>query len=95
MDHVLKTLEFPAGNKKYRDFLACSYKKFGFQTEDGKILYDNINEFLSRFYKISDLKAVNTCKSTTGEDDGEKAFNAMICILDQLKSIEQKSENDI
>lgn len=95
VDRVLKTLEFPAENKKYKDFLACTYKKQGFQSEDGKIMYDNINNFLSDYYNLSDLKALDTCKSTTGNDHGEKAFNAMVCIMDQLKTIEEKNENDI
>lgn len=95
VERTVETLEFPADNQKYKDFLACSYKRQGFQMSNGKINYDNINDFLSRYYSISDLKVLDRCKSTTGDNDGERAFNAVVCIMDNLKSIQEKLENDI
>lgn len=95
IDRTVATLDFPANNQKYKDFLACSYKKQGFQSEDGKMLYDNINHFLSRYYSTADLKVLDVCKTTTGKNDGEKAFNAVVCIMDKLKSLNEKNENEI
>lgn len=95
IDRTVATLEFPVNDQKYKDFLACSYKKQGFQSEDGKILYENIYEYLSRYYSLVDLKILDVCKSTTGANDGERAFNAVVCIMDKLKTLEDKQENDI
>lgn len=95
VDRTVATLNFPVNDQKYMDFLACSYKKQGFQSEDGKILYDNINDFLLRYYSLADLKVLNSCKSTNGTNDGEKAFNAVVCIMNKLKTIPEKNENEI
>lgn len=95
VDRTMLTLEFPVENQKYKDFLACSYKLQGFQTQDGKMQFENINHFLSRFYSTADLKKIDVCKSNSGKNDGERAFNAVVCIMDQLKTIEVKSDNEI
>lgn len=95
VDRTVATLEFPTENQKYKDFLSCSYKRQGFQSEDGTMLYDKINDFLSRYYSTADLKALDTCKSTTGANDGERAFNAVVCIMNKLKTMPAKNENDI
>ncbi|CAG9820871.1 unnamed protein product [Phaedon cochleariae] len=93
IDRILKTQKFPRGNQKYMDFLACSYKKQGFQSQEGQILYDNINDFLSRYYRRNDLKIMDNCKSTTGNNHGERAFNAMECIISDLKRIDEINDN--
>lgn len=95
VEKVMATLEFPPDNKKYKDFLACSYKRQGFQSDDGRINYDNIKEFLSRYYSTSDLKVLDKCKSTTGGNDGDTAFKAIVCIIDSLKPLQEKHENEI
>lgn len=95
VDKIVATLAFPTDNQKYKNFLACSYKKQGFQSEDGKILFDNIKEFLMRFYSVNDLKVIDVCKANTGATDGDRAFNAVVCIIAQLKYLEAKNENEI
>ncbi|CAG9838394.1 unnamed protein product [Diabrotica balteata] len=72
---------------KYKDFLSCSYKKQGYQDENGNILYENISNFLSDYYKPGSLKIVDKCKGTTGSNDGEKAYNAMRCVISTLNEI--------
>lgn len=95
VDRVMTTLEFPINDQKYKDFLACSYKLQGFQSDNGKILYENIYEYLSRYYNMKDLKVIDGCKSTTGATHGDKAINAVACIMDKLKALEAKHENEI
>ncbi|KAJ8966342.1 hypothetical protein NQ314_003610 [Rhamnusium bicolor] len=75
---------------KYKEFLTCSYKKQKFQSADGKMLYDNIYDFLTRFYNRSDLKTLDICKNVTASNDGEMAFNSLECIMTQLYEFEEK-----
>ncbi|XP_072389954.1 uncharacterized protein [Diabrotica undecimpunctata] len=72
---------------KYKDFLSCSYKKQGYQDENGNILYENIIKFLSNYYKPGSLKIVDKCKGITGSNDGEMAYNAMRCVMSALSEI--------
>ncbi|KAJ8924114.1 hypothetical protein NQ315_006896 [Exocentrus adspersus] len=83
--------ELPSDNK-YKQFLSCSYKKQKFQSEKGEMLYDNISDFLTRFYNRSDLKVLDKCKGITGEDDGDTAYNSLKCILRCLKEINADSD---
>nr|ALR72492.1 odorant binding protein 4 [Colaphellus bowringi] len=90
IENAKATLNFPE-DRKYKDFLACSYKKQGFQSQDGVILYNSIKDFLSRYYKRNDLKVMDNCKENIREDHGEMALNALRCIMDNLKNMEEKS----
>ncbi|XP_028133023.1 uncharacterized protein LOC114328383 [Diabrotica virgifera virgifera] len=72
---------------KYKDFLSCSYKKQGYQDENGNILYENISNFLSNYYKADSLKIVEKCKGTTGSNHSEMAYNAMRCVISTLNDI--------
>ncbi|KAG5893237.1 hypothetical protein JTB14_013399 [Gonioctena quinquepunctata] len=90
VDRVLATMEYPE-NPKYKDYLACSYKKQGYQREDGVIMYDSIKNFLERFYSRSDLKIIDNCKNDTGKSHGEMAFSAMECVIANLRIIEENS----
>lgn len=95
IDRVIKTQEVPRDGEeaqRYREFLACSYKKQGFQSDDGKMRYDNIVDFLGRFYTAEDLQGLDACKSVTGTDDGDLAVNNLDCILNYLKSVDKKHE---
>ncbi|XP_018564944.1 uncharacterized protein LOC108906216 [Anoplophora glabripennis] len=74
---------------KYKKFLACSYKKQKFQSENGEMLYGNINDFLARFYTRDQLKILNQCKSITAQNDAEMAYASLQCILKCLHDIEE------
>nr|XP_023014067.1 uncharacterized protein LOC111503870 [Leptinotarsa decemlineata] len=93
IDRAVATEEFP-DEPKYKEFLACSYKKQGYQTADGVIQYKNIKDFLSRFYKRSDLKIIDNCKSDNEKSHGDRAFDALLCVIANLHVIEgaQRSE---
>jgi hypothetical protein len=77
----------PENDIKYKNFLACSYKKQGYMNEDGIILIENVKKFLNRFYNISDLKVINVCSGRDGPNHSENAFKAMKCIFDQIKNL--------
>nr|USH46146.1 odorant binding protein 18 [Apriona germarii] len=78
--------ELPTDDK-YKEFLTCSYKKQKFQSEQGEMLYDNIYEFLERFYDKDELKVLDQCKSITAENDREMAYISLQCILKGIRSI--------
>lgn len=73
----------------YKKYLACSYKKQGFQSEDGKMMYENITTFLKRFYNISELKILQTCSAIGGESDDVIAYNHLVCIMRSLAEIDR------
>ncbi|ENN72068.1 uncharacterized protein LOC109543588 [Dendroctonus ponderosae] len=94
--NILKTEIFPRDNNKYRDFLACSYKKQGFLSEDGtKLLYDNLFHFISHFYGPTEVQALKHCNLIRREDPGFLCFDTMKCIIDALKQLEFDANADI
>lgn len=67
----------------------------GYQNEAGEILFGNIREFLSQYYGEEDLqKTVDPCVGIRGGIPADNAFKALMCILRNLKSLEQ-NENEI
>lgn len=69
----------------YPKFLECSYRKQNYLNKDGKIQFQNIIRFLSRYYKKDDLKVLNVCGELKQTDSGsENAINALNCILPKL-----------
>nr|WJJ63278.1 odorant binding protein 20 [Pachyrhinus yasumatsui] len=100
IEKVLKTQILPKDDQKYKKYLACSYKKQGYLSPDGKkMLYNNLFEFLEEFYDPSDLKALDHCKNIQEADDGELCFKNLDCILKGLNKIEAErgteTKNDI
>ncbi|CAG9856101.1 unnamed protein product [Phyllotreta striolata] len=89
VEKAVRSIEF-VEDRKYKEFLACSYKQQGFQSDDGEILYDNLIDYLSTFYKTADLKSLDDCRAVGGSTDGERAFNSMKCIISGLRKIDQK-----
>ncbi|KAJ8963191.1 hypothetical protein NQ318_018657 [Aromia moschata] len=79
---------------KYKEFLACSYKKQKFQSQDGKILFDNIYSFLERFYERGDLRILDNCKIVTGANDGEVAYNTLKCVLHYLFELSSRDDSE-
>nr|UWL63328.1 odorant binding protein 39 [Pagiophloeus tsushimanus] len=99
IEKVLKTQILPKENKKYKRYLECSYKKQGFLSPDGtQMLYNNLFQFLQRFYDRSELHALDQCKLIKAEDGGELCFQNLDCILNGLRTIENQKaiiSNDI
>lgn len=80
----------PQDNKKYKKYLACSYKKQGYLSQDGtKMLYDNLYTFLEDFYDPSNLQTLKHCQQITEEDPGELCFQNLVCILNGLRKIDE------
>ncbi|CAG9764005.1 unnamed protein product [Ceutorhynchus assimilis] len=88
---VIENEQVPTTNTdKYKAFLACSYKKQGYLSEDGTaMLYDNLFSFLELFYNAENLKYVEHCKSIRANDPGELCFKNLDCILTGLKQYER------
>nr|QUP79546.1 odorant binding protein 53 [Monochamus saltuarius] len=80
-------------DEKYKKFLTCSYKKQKFQSENGEMLYDNINDFLSRSYSRDDLKILDQCKNITAPNDAEMAYTSLKCIMKGLHGIKKTEDN--
>lgn len=72
-------------DEKYKDFLACSYKLQGYQSEKGDILLNNVKEFLKDFYSVEELKKLDICQGYNSSNHGDNAYNALDCFLKQLK----------
>lgn len=83
----------PPDDEKYKHFLVCSYMKQGYMSLDGKsMLFSNIEDFLSRFYKRNDLAVLNNCKGITAASSGDLAYNSLSCILSNLEPLTPYSE---
>ncbi|KAF7283252.1 uncharacterized protein LOC143196016 [Rhynchophorus ferrugineus] len=99
IEEVLKTQVLPHDDKKYKKFLECSYRKQGFLSLDGsRMLYDNLFLFLTEFYNIDDLDALEHCKYIKSKDPGDLCFQNLSCILDALRTVEAvngEDENDV
>ncbi|EFA01425.1 odorant binding protein C20 [Tribolium castaneum] len=80
-------IEIPKNNPKYKEFLACSYKKQGYQNENGEILMENIKKFLQKFYHPSDLQELNSCSGHNGTNHAENAYQALQCIYNRLSNM--------
>ncbi|CAH1992675.1 unnamed protein product [Acanthoscelides obtectus] len=87
----------PTQDDKYKDFLTCSFKKQGFQASNGKMQFDHLKDFLSRYYTMNDLKVIEECKSVMAKTHGEIAFESMKCIMRKLVNLVEKGDdnNDI
>lgn len=86
---VLKTTIFPKNDKKYREFLACSYKKQGYQTAQGHIMMNKIKEFTSSVYEDKkDLSELDKCAGMNGTTHGDVAYNTMVCVMNKLKTLD-------
>lgn len=87
------TQKFPKYDKTYMEFLNCSYKKQGYQTEEGDIIFENLKEFLEEFYTPEQVDIVlNPCKPLKGKNPGETAFYVMRCIIENLQLLEENME---
>nr|APG79364.1 pheromone binding protein 3 [Cyrtotrachelus buqueti] len=95
IEEVLKTQVLPHDDQKYKKFLECSYRKQGFLSLDGsRMLYDNLFLFLSEFYEIEDLDALQHCKFIKSKDAGDLCFQNLSCILDALRTVETLNGED-
>lgn len=74
-------------DEKYKKFLACSYKLQGYQNENGKILLNNVKQFLKDFYSDKELIKLDICQGYDSPNHGDNAYNALDCFLTQLKTI--------
>nr|CAI5844055.1 unnamed protein product [Callosobruchus analis] len=84
----------PSEDDKYKDFLACSFKKQGFQASNGKMQFEHVKDFLTRYYTMNDLKAIDECKSVKAETHGEIAYESMKCIMRKLVTLVQKGDDN-
>jgi len=85
----MEDVVLPRENQKYKDFLACSYKKQGYLSEDGHILMNNIHTFLKRFYNETQLTVLDPCEHLDETSSAaDNAFNALDCILPKLQSLD-------
>ncbi|KAK9886225.1 hypothetical protein WA026_015744 [Henosepilachna vigintioctopunctata] len=90
--NVLKTALVPKSDPKYLKFLACSYKKQKYLNEKGEIQFQNIKKFLSKYYSLADLSAIDSCKELKQTDyAGQNAYNALECILPKLVPLVEKN----
>lgn len=89
---IIKTQEIPEDNALYKQFLNCLYLKQGYQNDKGEMLYDNIKDFMRKFYSDEDIdKALNPCKELKREKlASENAFVALKCIIKNLKAVESE-----
>lgn len=76
----------PKENKKYQQFLTCSYKKQGYQHENGTIIINNIKTFLSKYYNSEELNELNSCPANH-PDAGETAYDTLICVLHKITTL--------
>ncbi|CAH0551899.1 unnamed protein product [Brassicogethes aeneus] len=84
---AVATRTFPE-DRKYKDFLACSYKKQGFQQEDGTLSIENLKIFMERFYKREELSVMEPCALITGPTHGDIARSAAICLIESIEPLE-------
>lgn len=89
------TQKFSKHDKKYMDFLACSYKKQGYQNANGDIIFETLAEFLEQFYtKEQVTTVVDLCKDIKGRNAAENAFFVMQCVIENLKMLEANAIED-
>ncbi|XP_044261631.1 uncharacterized protein LOC123009405 [Tribolium madens] len=81
------TKDIPKNDIKYKEFLACSYKKQGYQNENGEILMENIKKFLQKYYDSSDLQELNACSGYNSTNHAENAYQALQCIYSRLSNM--------
>lgn len=93
VEEAIRTATVPQNDEVYKKYLVCSYKRQGFQAEDGTMLYDNVATFLLQFYSYRDVQfALGSCRRI-GEQGSpeENAFKALECILQNLKALDENS----
>lgn len=90
-----KNIEVPEDNMLYRQYLNCLYLKQGYQNEKGEILYDNIKDFVRRYYSDEDIdRALNPCRELKREKlSADNAFVTSKCILKNLKLLESEKNS--
>ncbi|XP_066249607.1 uncharacterized protein [Euwallacea similis] len=94
IEHAMKSAILPIDDRKYQQYLVCSYKKQGYLSEDGKtILYHNIEAFLEDYYSKSELQQLEKCKSIMRKDSGELCVHSLSCILSVLTKIERETKD--
>ncbi|KAF2906130.1 hypothetical protein ILUMI_00046 [Ignelater luminosus] len=70
-----------ADDPKYKEFLACLWKRTGYQNEDGQINWENIGEVLKKDYAEAVVKEIiQKCDKIEGKTDGDEVALVLECL---------------
>lgn len=70
-----------AENPQYKDFLACLWKRYGYQHADGQMNWANIGEILKKHYAEGVVKEIiQKCDKIEGKTDGDTVALVLECL---------------
>ncbi|XP_031356217.1 uncharacterized protein LOC116180390 [Photinus pyralis] len=75
-------------NSKYKEFLSCCWKRYGYQDENGEINWEMVRSVIGRSYnpRVA-IKIINKCMNVKGITGGDTAVLVLECLDDHAPNL--------
>ncbi|KAF5290628.1 hypothetical protein FQR65_LT01918 [Abscondita terminalis] len=68
-------------NEKYKEYMSCCWRKYGYQHANGEIRWERIREVLEEAYKPRVVvKLINKCIDVEGDTPGDTVVMVLRCL---------------